>query len=339
LADTVQRVCTFETRTLRHHQILHAQPPGVGPAATGGFVKLDLHVHTTFSGRTTIYPLSLIMQESYNSPEGVYRRAKGRGMDLVTITDHDQIDGALTIADRPDVIIGCEVTGVFPDDGVRVHLGVLGINETQHREIQRLRHDIRELMPYLKSEEIFTSLNHVASRINGEVTAPHIAALMPWLDGIEIINGSRLPTQNRTAACLAGACGKVGVAGSDSHTRRGIGRTWVEAPHATTREEFLTDLHAGRVTVGGRQGNYFTMASDMLRLAAGFYEDRVTRAAKDPLNWRAHAFVLGGLLGLPLVALPLAGALAHFILEERFNRSLLFDLVARPASLRMPEAA
>lgn len=102
-------------------------------------MKLDLHVHTAHSGQTTIYPLSLIMKESYNSPEGVYARAKARGMDLVTITDHDRIDGALSIADRPDMIVGCEVTGVFPNDRVRVHLGVLGISEAQHREIQRLR--------------------------------------------------------------------------------------------------------------------------------------------------------------------------------------------------------
>jgi hypothetical protein len=49
--------------------------------------------------------------------------------------------------------------------------------------------------------------------------------------------------------------------------------------------------------VGGRQGNYFTMASDMLRLATG-----------------------------------LAAVLGHFILEQRFNRALLFDLVKRPAT-------
>ncbi len=302
-------------------------------------MKLDLHVHTTYSGHTSIYPLSLIMHESYNTPEGVYARAKARGMDLVTITDHDRIDGALTIADRPDVLVGCEVTGVFPNDGVRVHLGALGVSEAQHREIQRLRHDIRELLPYMKQQRIFSSLNHVASRINGSITAPHIAALMPWVDGIEIINGSRLTTQNRTATCLADACRKVGVAGSDSHTRRGIGRTWVEAPNARTREEFLTELHAGRVRVGGRQGNYFTMASDMLRLAGGFYADRFARAARKPLNWRNQAFVLGGVLGLPLLCLPLVGALGHFILEERFNRSLLFDLVARPATTRLPEPA
>jgi predicted metal-dependent phosphoesterase TrpH len=301
-------------------------------------VKLDTHVHTVFSGRTTIYPLSLIMNESYNSPEGVYRRAKARGMDLVAITDHDTIDGALTIADRPDVIVGCEVTGVFPDDDVRVHLGVLGLNESQHREVQRLRHNVRELLPYLRQERLFTTLNHVASRINGRITAPHIAALMPWVDGIEVINGSRLPSQNRTAACIADACGKIGVAGSDSHTRRGIGRTWVEAPGARTREEFLAALHGGRVEVGGRQGHYFTMASDMLRLATGFYEDRLRQVARKPFCWRRQAFVFCGVLGLPLISLPLAAALGHFILEERFNQRLLFDLVARPA-VRVPEVA
>jgi predicted metal-dependent phosphoesterase TrpH len=301
-------------------------------------VKLDLHVHTYHSGNTTIYPLNRIMKESYNSPEGVYRRAKARGMDLVTITDHDQIEGALTIADRPDVIIGCEVTGCFPNDGVRVHLGVLGISERQHVEIPRLRSHVGELLPYLKQERIFTTLNHVASRINGENTAPHIASLMPWVDGIEIINGSRLPTQNLTAECLADSCRTVGVAGSDSHTRRGIGRTWVEAPAATNREEFLVELHAGRIRVGGRHGSFFTMASDLLRLATGFYMDRAAQLAQSPLEWRRHAFVLGGVIGLPLVSIPLAGALGHFILEERFNRALLFDLVKRPAT-RVPEVA
>jgi hypothetical protein len=126
-------------------------------------VKLDLHVHTT------MYPLNLIMKESHNSPEGVYRRAKARGMD------------------------------------VRVYLGVLGVTEEQHREIQGLRFNVAELLPYLKQERIFTTLNHVASRVNGEITAPHIA-LMPWVDGIEIRNGSRLPEQNQTAECLADAC-------------------------------------------------------------------------------------------------------------------------------------
>ena len=95
--------------------------------------------------------------------------------------------------------------------------------------------------------------------------------------------------------------------------------------------------------VGGRQGSYFTMASDMLRLASGFYEDRFRQLVKSPLDWRKHAFVFGSLLGLPLICLPLAAALGHFLSEERFNRALLFDLVARPAAqlpgVQLPEVA
>jgi len=77
-------------------------------------VKLDPHVHTTFSGKTSLYPLRDLLRESYNSPQSVYRLAKERGMDLVAITDHDTIDGALTLAHLEDVIAGCEVTATIP---------------------------------------------------------------------------------------------------------------------------------------------------------------------------------------------------------------------------------
>jgi predicted metal-dependent phosphoesterase TrpH len=282
---------------------------------------------------TSVSPLQQILRESYNTPEGVYRTAKQRGMDLVVITDHDQISGALTIADRPDVIVGCEVTGVFPHDGVRVHLNVFGLSEPQHREIQRLRHDVRELLPYLRQQRLFTSLNHVASGINGPITAPHIAALLPWMQALEINNGSRLPVQNRTAQCLAEAAGKIGIAGSDSHTHRGIGYTWTEVPGARTREEFMRGLFAGHVTIGGRMGSFGTMGSDVLRFAGNFCLDQAGVVWRQPLRWQSYALFFGGILGLPLVSLALVGTYLHFLHEERFNDGLLFDLVARPARM------
>src|SRR5262245_52370570 len=271
------------------------------------------------------------MRESYNTPEGVHALATARGMDLVAITDHDQISGALELAHHPNVIVGCEVTGVFPNDGVNVHLNVLDISDRQHRDIQRLRHDVLELMPYLRQERIFTSLNHVASGVNGPLTAPHVAALLPWVDALETINGSRLPVQNRTARCLADAARKTGIGGSDAHTRRGIGLTWTEVPGSRTKEEFLTGLRAGRAVAGGRHGNYFTMASDILRFADSYYRERAWDVTQQPLAWRPYAYFFGGVLGLPLIGIALAEAYLHFVAEERFNRNLLFDLVARPA--------
>jgi hypothetical protein len=187
-------------------------------------------------------------------------------------------------------------------------------------------------MPYLREQGIFTSLNHVASRVNGRITAAHIGAMMPWIDAFEARNGSRLLEQNRTATALAEATGKIGVAGSDSHTGRGIGYTWVEARQARNREEFMRELRGGRVTAEGRHGHYFTMASDIIRLASGFYEDEFREFVKRPLSWRRHAMILGALVGLPLVSIPLALAQWHFVMEAQFNRALLFDLVRRPAS-------
>jgi predicted metal-dependent phosphoesterase TrpH len=294
-------------------------------------VKLDAHVHTLFSGKTTIYPIQNILNESYSPPELVYSRAKARGMDLVAITDHDTIEGALTLADRPDLIIGEEITAIFPDDKVTVHLGVLDINEKQHVEIQKLRRNVHELLPYLRSQRIFTTLNHLASQTAGSLTAAHIAMLLPWVDGLEVLNGTRLPSQNRTAAALAEAYRKVGVAGSDSHTFRGLGKTYMVADHATNKSEFMDALRHGRIRVEGKQGHYFTLASDILRITCCFYRQGILDFAKAPLEWRNQATVLCSALALPLTVLPLVGALLHFIMDVRFNRSLLFDLVARPA--------
>jgi predicted metal-dependent phosphoesterase TrpH len=297
-------------------------------------MKLDAHVHTHYSGMTKLWPLSPIMRECYTTPERAYRLAKARGMDLVAITDHDTIDGALTLAHLPDVIVR--------GTGVDVHLGALEITPAQFTEIDRLRADVGELLPYLKEQRIFTIVNHVASQVNGRLTPSHIAALVPWVDAFEVRNGSRLVAQNRTAAALAESCRKTSVGGSDAHTARGIGRTCTIVDGARSRDEFMAGLRAGRARVEGQHGSYFTMASDMMRFAARFYEERTRLLVERPLSWKRQAFVACGILGLPLLCLPLVGALLHFIEEERFNRSLLVDLVARPAlsaAARLPEAA
>ena len=294
-------------------------------------MRLDTHVHSCYSGHSTIRGLKHLLHESYNTPERIYGLAKQRGMDLVTITDHDSISGALTIAHRPDVIVGCEVSAAFTHDGVQVHLGVLGLNEAQFADIMRLRRDLTELLPYLREQQLFVSLNHVGSRVRGVLTAEHVAALMPWVDGLEVINGARLRSQNRTAYRLALANGKALIAGSDAHTIRGIGETWVEARGARTREEFLADLRARRVRPGGRHGHYFTMTEDILRTYAGMYRQQAVNLMREPTSWRRHASMAALVTAVPLLTLAFAIAAAHFGMEMQFNRALLFDIGRRPA--------
>jgi hypothetical protein len=71
---------------------------------------------------------------------------------------------------------------------------------------------------------------------------------------------------------------------------------------------------------------------DIVRIAGCFYKERLLDVVKRPLDWRTHVVALGAIAGIPLVMLPLVLAAGHFMLEDRFNKSLLFDLVARPAN-------
>ena len=57
------------------------------------FKKADLHCHSVHS--TFKYFRIANTRDSYNRPEEVYRVAKERGMDFVTLSDHDSIDGCL----------------------------------------------------------------------------------------------------------------------------------------------------------------------------------------------------------------------------------------------------
>ena len=66
------------------------------------------------------------LPECATPPEEVHALAKRRGMDFVTITDHDTIAGVLEIADRPDVFVSEELTARFRGEPQAVHVLCLG---------------------------------------------------------------------------------------------------------------------------------------------------------------------------------------------------------------------
>src|SRR5665811_2448010 len=126
--------------------------PQVLPVTDGSAseVKIDLHVHSSFSDRPYSWFLrSSRAAECYTSPATVYATAKARGMNLVTLCDHDTIDGALELrALADDTFISEEVSARFPEDGCIVHTIAVDISETQHKEIQALRGNVYELVSY-----------------------------------------------------------------------------------------------------------------------------------------------------------------------------------------------
>ena len=60
--------------------------------------KVDLHVHSKYSNHPSFWFLQRLgAGESYTEPEYIYQWAKEKGMDYVTITDHNNITGALEL--------------------------------------------------------------------------------------------------------------------------------------------------------------------------------------------------------------------------------------------------
>jgi predicted metal-dependent phosphoesterase TrpH len=90
--------------------------------------RADLHCHSAASEVSKLgVQREVGLPECATPPAEVHALAKRRGMDFVTITDHDTIAGVLDIADRPDVFISEELTARFRGEPHAVHVLCLGI--------------------------------------------------------------------------------------------------------------------------------------------------------------------------------------------------------------------
>ncbi len=129
--------------------------------------------------------------ESFTAPLEIYEKARQRGMDFVTISDHNCIRGALEIAHLKNTFLSSEITTYFPEDGCKIHVLVAGVDEAQFRMIQELRANIYDLHRYLTEENIFASVTHPFYRVNGRLTIDHLEKLLLMFRCFEEINGTR----------------------------------------------------------------------------------------------------------------------------------------------------
>ena len=112
----------------------------MNPIAT---TRVDLHCHSTASQVSKLgVQRAAGLPECATPPEEVYELAKRRGMEFVTITDHDTIDGCLEIADRDDVFISEELTVWFRGEPQAVHLLCFGISPDDHGWLQEHNRDL-----------------------------------------------------------------------------------------------------------------------------------------------------------------------------------------------------
>jgi len=240
--------------------------------------------------------------ESYSAPKDVYSVLRQRGMDLITLTDHDSIGGAEELRRYPDFFVSEEVTCRMPS-GTQAHVGVYDISDRQHTEIFRRRNDILRLLAYLSEQRLFFTINHVFSSLTGRRTTDDYEWFSGYFPAVEARNGQMLPSANREASEFAWARCKTQVAGSDAHALASVGTTYTEVPGARNKDEFFAGLRAGHGRLCGESGSYWKLTRDVLALCREMMrEDRWT------------------LLLAPLIALVPAGVAVNYLVDLAFVR-------------------
>ena len=241
--------------------------------------RIDLHCHSTFSNERIRWLPGLIYHPCAE-PEEAYDLAKARGMDFVTLTDHDTIDGCKALLDRrgllPDFIFGEEVSVRFPEDGTLVHINVYDIDEQQHREMQRLRGNIYELVDYIRRLEKLYVLNHMTWTAQHRVLTPwQVEKMLELFDVFEGLNGARSYAHNAFTFWATRGHDKVLIGGSDSHTHR-IGTTYTISA-GQTRAELLANIRNGNATPAGAFGTAEQLRDDVWLVLQKNFERRMAQ--------------------------------------------------------------
>jgi predicted metal-dependent phosphoesterase TrpH len=310
-------------------------------------LRADLHVHSHASTQSGSMKF-LRSRDCYSRPADVYRIAKARGMDVVTLTDHDSIDGCLEFLEGnpgvSDFFISEEVSCRFPGGDIEVHLGVYGLTERLHRELQPLRRNVFDVTAALREAGVFFSLNHLLHFYRRQVPLAEYLRLLREVPALEARNGAMLPAHNelveRIAAQLRGGgpdstfedrsdsprTGAVGlIGGSDAHTLRKIGRTWTAAA-AQDAQQFLASLADGRTHVGGEHGSAWSVAADAYCVIGSYIASLLGFGPRDHTRLHRAGCLLFSAASLPAQFLPLLITCLGKAAEDREVRRTAAEL-------------
>jgi glycosyltransferase involved in cell wall biosynthesis len=269
--------------------------------------RIDLHCHSEASNKAAEVLLNAIhCPECYSDPLDVHAQAKRRGMDFVTITDHDTTDGVDSLQQsKPDVLVGEELTCWFPEDECKLHVLVYGIDAAQHQALQSRAENIYDVADYIESQRIAHSVAHPIYRQNDKLERWHVERLILLFKGFECLNGAhsrlhreafepvldrltateirRLSETHALAARWPEPWVKARTGGSDDHGLLNVGRTWTEFPAEVSSVGQLLDcLRSGMCKPGGEAGSSAKLAHTFYGIAVRYYSRHILAPGAKP---------------------------------------------------------
>ncbi len=197
-------------------------------------LKVDCHTHTFFSGDS-----STTLEEF---EEAVFRS----GIDIICVTDHSTIKGALRLQarDNINVVVGqeCktsngEIIGLFLTKNIESGLSPIDVAKS------------------IRDQGGFVSIPHPFDPFRNCLNEKHLFELLNLglVDGIETFNSKSSSHQARERARLVKEEYNIAeIGGSDSHVPESIGSAYITVDIFTNKKEFIKVLKDATVT-----GEYF----------------------------------------------------------------------------------
>ena len=191
-------------------------------------IRVDLHNHTYYS------------PDSILSPRLFVREARRRGLDVVAVTDHNTISGALAVRELSEqpVIIGEEIRSA---DGE-----IIGLFLSE--EIPKAL-AASETIARIKEQGGLVGVPHPFDSLRSALDQDVMLALIDQIDFIEALNARMVfSAHNDKARDFADAHALLTTAGSDAHSPWEVGRCYVEMPPFEGPRDFIAALRQGRLT-------------------------------------------------------------------------------------------
>jgi len=205
-----------------------ARHPHLAAPVPAGWVRVDLHSHTMWSGDST------------TTPDEVEAAVVASGLDVLCITDHNAIRGAVELAERLPcrVIVGeelrthaGEIIGLFLSERVP-----MGVPPAEAAQVIRAQGGV-----------VYVPHPFDPMRRNMAERALYELAGAGLLDAVEVINAkTSLRSLNERAAQFAAEFDLAAGAGSDAHVPNALGAAYVEMPDFDGPQDFLAKLRLAR---------------------------------------------------------------------------------------------
>ncbi|MFA6679670.1 MAG: PHP domain-containing protein [Candidatus Methanomethylophilaceae archaeon] len=181
-------------------------------------MRADLHVHSIFSS------------DGRSKPEEIIKAAVNTGLGCVAITDHNSFEAFEQVKNNGKIIIipGEEVSSK------KGHIIALGINKQISRDMS-----IEDTINAIHEAGGVAFAAHPYRWWSGLGEKNIIDAF----DGIEALNGRSTKKSNKKSLVLSKRIGKPVISGSDAHSPRKIGASYIEiSDNCKTWQDVLKEI-------------------------------------------------------------------------------------------------